>query len=1239
MRRVAQEKNDELTELMRRMEADDFLTVPQLEGSLSVDGEAEGASSSTQKVDDEDATTQGSVEKDDRVRADSGGTSCSRPQTPPGGLSSDACVFAPPPAAVHTPPAPAATVASVLMAPQAAQVPQAQAPPQMALAPLVTSARRQAASLAGLSQTSRSSCDAASASVPVAESMPPAQTPPATPPATQMPAATQMPPEIALTIGSWIADLRSAVSDCQKDVMLVVGNEASDADSIISALAYGFLRHCQSPGDLLVVPVIQCAREDIVLRRETELLLSLCGVDSGDLIFLSDSGTDLLLDCVNQVILVDHNKATGPIAALGDCVVEIVDHHRDIGAHEAVSGDDRCIAFEGGRATAGSCCSLITEAYLVSAFGQELLARDGGAVAQALLGVICIDTHNLDEAAGKSRPQDSAAVAELAKVAHVPCREQLHAQLEAAKFDADLWLGLTAQQCLRYDYKAFREENWSYGLSAVLCSVEVLAAKAAWLEDASRRASELDLFGVLTQVRLAGGGAVRRQLLLFSVDVALAAAAAAFALAYTSPSLELEPIAITGPPGLHAFEQRNAGASRKQVQPCLAEFFQGWCPEQPPAQASSPFSAVEVKESEPPVSDDFESGGNANCLTPQVHENINSSMYAHTGSEIVRLSEVASSRKSGDGPAGTYQEMVLGEVVDVAEPKVAADPGWEHASEMSLIAPQQQRRSIISRRESAKQLKRCSIVTFELNSDEAALSSEVGILSDSASTNSSKLHSNLPMLHVSRAATALRVLSPAEIRLVDIVMRLGDEAVEEHGSISNGRPPSTHRAPVASRSARHSTVHQRLSAALVKNSNAETPNDNDVVCAVRLFHASVPASFASLKAVRRVTSAQLYSRFRNSVAAECGCEVCFYAPPDTTRLARLQEQGLGDADLEDTPHGRGMPVFAFAAAACRRARDLQRPKGGHPLVMCVLLCCPGRIGPEAGTRADRNVNPSEYCFVKPARLYFFHELHFVLRDAGPEASAPTGPLALKLREAETEAAERHGTARALWEQYQAAGGRLCAAVFARCQAAYGLREHAAHGASRCLVALGEGSEEGEAAVALFLLAGGAEAADAAAASGQRGRGGASSHEGPWGDARGFSVHRVEHSRLFWDFCAQPGAAIEPQGLTHLRRSSARRVTEQVAWHTLRVRKDDGEGSSLDQRVWTIFERSAKGASAQNGTWVAVAPVVSGATSHEGQVAFVLCAAKALQPELVGTSWLRIRHHDRLLPMYVIMYGT
>ena len=80
-----------------------------------------------------------------------------------------------------------------------------------------------------------------------------------------------------------------------------------------------------------------------------------------------------------------------------------------------------------------------------------VLARDGGAAARALLGVVLIDTANMDPKAKKVCPRDSAAAAKLTKLAPGPSQGELFRQLDAAKFDADLWESLSIQQCLRYD--------------------------------------------------------------------------------------------------------------------------------------------------------------------------------------------------------------------------------------------------------------------------------------------------------------------------------------------------------------------------------------------------------------------------------------------------------------------------------------------------------------------------------------------------------------------------------------------------------------------------------------------------------------------------------------------------------------------------------------------------------------------------------------------------------------------
>ncbi|CAK0859779.1 unnamed protein product [Prorocentrum cordatum] len=312
------------------------------------------------------------------------------------------------------------------------------------------------------------------------------------------------------------------------------------------------------------------------LRSETVLLLQLCGVDSASLIFLDDPQAKELLEHANRVVLVDHNKATGLVADIAaGRVAIIVDHHKDLGQHTNVTGPARNIAFKDAKATAGSCCTLVAEAFLESPSGRALLACENGSAARALLGVILIDTVGLEQRFQKVTPRDVVAAESLQSLAPAPASDELFRQLDAAKFDDKFWEQLGADQCLRYDYKRFEAGGRALGLSSVLCSLHALVGKAGWAEESARWAQGVDLFGVLSNRKCKDG--VARELLLMSSDGgALASEAAQYAARFEDPVLSLQPLPLPegGPPGALAFSQGNSAASRKQVAPCLSAFLE-----------------------------------------------------------------------------------------------------------------------------------------------------------------------------------------------------------------------------------------------------------------------------------------------------------------------------------------------------------------------------------------------------------------------------------------------------------------------------------------------------------------------------------------------------------------------------------------------------------------------------------------------------------------------------------------
>jgi len=378
-----------------------------------------------------------------------------------------------------------------------------------------------------------------------------------------------------LSLDAWLNKTRESVlhslAGSEPVLRLVTGNEASDADSIVSALTCAYL---SDKGKGITIPLVMCDRDDVALRRETVLLLEKCGVDVSKLFFGNDPAVKELIEkgLVREVILVDHNKATGPIAQLDKQIVTILDHHKDFGAHSQVVGDARNIAFEGESALAGCCGTLIAEKFLSDS--KDWFLRANGAVARALIGIILIDTVNCDPEVNKATARDIAVIEALTPLLFGSPDERtaLFNDLSNAKNDSSFWQSLSVAQCLRYDYKCFEFSGKPVGISSVLCSLEDLAGKDGWSDSLTKWASEVELFAIQTVAVLADGS-IKRQLLLAARDSELSDKAAIFLMAYKTPVLQLNGIELSGPLGLKAFDQGNTAASRKQVAPGVAAFF------------------------------------------------------------------------------------------------------------------------------------------------------------------------------------------------------------------------------------------------------------------------------------------------------------------------------------------------------------------------------------------------------------------------------------------------------------------------------------------------------------------------------------------------------------------------------------------------------------------------------------------------------------------------------------------
>lgn len=240
--------------------------------------------------------------------------------------------------------------------------------------------------------------------------------------------------------------------------IFIIGNEAGDADSIISALALSYCKEIGKNKDdpttsnYDYIPIVSIKREDMTLRRDVVLLLSMVGIHTDhDLIYINDDDVqgymNMILsntasnttktmttninyknnsDCNTKTnfILVDHNKQKLQNKNSNN-VMEIWDHHEDEGFHS--NANIRHIAFQGQKPLVGSTCTLITEQlqdllptrYLdtttsitsppFSQKGYGLTMLDPG-IALSLLGVILLDTMNMNPEVDKGTIRDENAI-------------------------------------------------------------------------------------------------------------------------------------------------------------------------------------------------------------------------------------------------------------------------------------------------------------------------------------------------------------------------------------------------------------------------------------------------------------------------------------------------------------------------------------------------------------------------------------------------------------------------------------------------------------------------------------------------------------------------------------------------------------------------------------------------------------------------------------------------------------
>ncbi|NWR59146.1 PRUN1 Exopolyphosphatase, partial [Bucorvus abyssinicus] len=341
-----------------------------------------------------------------------------------------------------------------------------------------------------------------------------------------------------------------------REVHVVLGNEACDLDSTVSALALAYFLAKTSPAPKAAfVPVLNIPRADFALRTETAFLLREQGVPAAALVFRDEIDlAGLHRAGLLALTLVDHHVLPGADAALEEAVVEVLDHRpleRDRAPRCQVTAEP-----------VGSCATLVTERIAQGPPG--VLDRLTAALLHATILLDCV---NLSPAAGKATPRDVACVSLLeARFPELPARDAVFEPLQAAMFDVS---GLTTEQMLRKDLKVLSGDELVVAISAIYMDLEAFLRRPGLLQDLDAFCQARGYAGLVAMtISFNERYEPCRQLAVYSRSEPLRSTLCQALEEATTPSLHLRPLPSPWP-CLGAYAQGNALASRKKVLPIV----------------------------------------------------------------------------------------------------------------------------------------------------------------------------------------------------------------------------------------------------------------------------------------------------------------------------------------------------------------------------------------------------------------------------------------------------------------------------------------------------------------------------------------------------------------------------------------------------------------------------------------------------------------------------------------------
>ncbi|XP_040143482.1 exopolyphosphatase PRUNE1 isoform X3 [Ictidomys tridecemlineatus] len=256
----------------------------------------------------------------------------------------------------------------------------------------------------------------------------------------------------------YLQGCRAALQE-SRHLHVVLGNEACDLDSMVSALALAFYLTKTNEAEEVFIPVLNIKRSELPLRGDNVFFLQKIQIPETILIFRDEIDLHALHQAGQlTLILVDHHVLPKSDAALEEAIVEVLDHRPIEQKH--------CPLCHVSVELVGSCATLVAERILQGA--PEILDRQTAAL---LHGTIILDCVNMDIKIGKATPKDNEYVEKLeALFPDLPKRNDIFDSLQKAKFDVS---GLTTEQILRKDQKTIHRQGTKVAISAVYMDLEI----------------------------------------------------------------------------------------------------------------------------------------------------------------------------------------------------------------------------------------------------------------------------------------------------------------------------------------------------------------------------------------------------------------------------------------------------------------------------------------------------------------------------------------------------------------------------------------------------------------------------------------------------------------------------------------------------------------------------------------------------------------------------------------------